>query len=429
MTSVKLSGLASGLDTDSIITQLLSVESAGRKAITLKQAAATQRQTDLTAVKTGLTSVALAATGMRSVTTWTPTQDVSSSDTAIATATRTGGAAPGGVELTVTQLASAEQRTFAYTSQAGASSLSIGGTSVALDAGATASDAAAAINGANAGVYAVEVAGRLVIGSRTTGAASTFAATGDALTEDPGAARAGRDAQFSLDGGATQSSASNVLTGTVAGVQLTLRAKGTTSVVTSDPSPSADVVVGKVKAFLDAYNSSISKMRSETTEKRVVGAASTSDAAKGALYGDTGLNDLLSRMRSSIDLSDLGVSTGAAATTTSEDSLAGKLTLDEDKLRAALAAPGGFDAVRARLTTTSTRLSGVLDAQTQAGGVLDQRLTSVSAEVASQASALTRFDARLATRQGQLEQQFAALEAAMARSQRLQTSLFGTTSS
>lgn len=72
-------------------------------------------------------------------------------------------------------------------------------------------------------VFAVNVSGRLVLSARATGAASTFTATGGALTEDPAALRAAAAARYSIDGGGVQTSATNVVTDVIAGVELTFK--------------------------------------------------------------------------------------------------------------------------------------------------------------------------------------------------------------
>ena len=59
----------------------------------------------------------LAAQDLGSSLLWTESQDVATTDDKSLSATLTGGAAPGGYSVSVTQLASAAQSTFAYTSQ------------------------------------------------------------------------------------------------------------------------------------------------------------------------------------------------------------------------------------------------------------------------------------------------------------------------
>ena len=94
MTGIQLSGLASGMDTDSIITQLMSIESQPRTRMARQQLVVQTRQTALRSIDTSLTNLKLAAQDLRSAALWVPTQSVSSSDQSIVGAQLTSGAAP-----------------------------------------------------------------------------------------------------------------------------------------------------------------------------------------------------------------------------------------------------------------------------------------------------------------------------------------------
>jgi flagellar hook-associated protein 2 len=45
----------------------------------------------------------------------------------------------------------------------------------------------------------------------------------------------------------------------------------------------------KVKAFVDAYNAVVTSTRSKISEKSIADATTVTDAAKGSLFGDSGL--------------------------------------------------------------------------------------------------------------------------------------------
>jgi len=430
MTGIQLTGLASGMDTEAIIQQLMAVEQQPRTRITLQQAAAQARQDALKDIQAKLNTLKLATTSLRSITTWGDVQSVESSDATTVAARAIAGAAPGGHTVAVTTLARAAQSTYDFTSQASASTLTVNGKNVDLAAGATIDDAVAAINAtADVGVYAVNVGGRLAISSKTTGAASTADAAGAALSN--GTTNAGVDAAFSVDG-TSYTRASNVVSDVIAGVELTLKATtasgATTTVSVGPPGPDHDLVVKQVKAFIDAYNSAVDAIRSRTTEKPVANPTSTTDARKGALFGDLGLNDVLSSMRTSIDLSDLGISTGAGSGgASSADSLAGKLTLDETALRAKLDSdPSGVQARLGGVVGTdgfAQAFEATLTPWTQADGLFDQRVASGDADLRDLADALTRFDDRMTAKEDQLRKRFTALEQALARNQSTQSSL------
>jgi flagellar hook-associated protein 2 len=428
MTGIQLTGLASGLDTDAIIQQLMAVEQQPRARITLKQAAAQARQDALKDIQAKLNSLKLAATALRSAATWGDTQDVESSDATKVAARTIAGAGPGGHSVAVTQLARAAQSTYDFTPQVGASTITVNGKDIALADGATLDDAVAAINAGDAGVYAVNVGGRLAISAKTTGAASAAAASGAGVSN--GTTLAGVDASFTVDG-TSYTRASNVVSDVVAGVELTLKgttATGSTATITiSAPKPDEDLVVSQAKAFVAAYNATVDAIRSRTTEARVPNAATATDAKKGVLFGDTGLNDVLSSLRGAIDLSALGISTGAASATTSQDSLAGKLTLDEPTLRAAL----DNDPVAVQRTLGGVvgtdgfaqAFEAAITPYTETAGVLDQRVDAAATDLSDLADALTRFDDRMSAKEALLRKRFTALEQALAQNQSTQSSL------
>jgi len=443
MSGVSFGGIASGLDTEAIISQLIAVDRAPRIKFELRSIAAQARHDALNDIKTRLTALRTAATALRSAATWGEVQSVASADPTKVAARQLAGAAPGGVQLEVTQLARSAQKTFAFTPQPGASQLTVGAASIDLPADATLDDAVAAINASStAGVYAVKVADRLVLAAKTTGAATTIVASGAALAEDVGAAKPGLDATFVLDG-VPGSSSSNVVTTAVPGLELTLKGltTGPVAVTVGPPAPDTAAIQEKVKAFVDAYNATVEFVRGKLTEKRVPDASNSTDVKKGVLFGDPALNGLLSHLRSTIgaslagnpaatdQLADIGISTGDAsgAAKFSADAVAGKLTLDVAKLSAALTADPS--AVRRLLGGTggvdgfAQSFESVLDPAAQGGGTLDTAATSAQSEVKRLKDQMARLDDRLARREDRLRAQFTALEQALARSQAQQSRL------
>lgn len=425
--TLSLGGLASGVDTDSLITQLLAAERQPRVRLQLADAKAQARQTGLRDLATKLGAVRDAANALKSAATWADVQALTSSDPARVALRADAGAAPGAHTVEVSSLAVTAQRAFDYTASASAQTLTIGSFSLAVDPNSTAASVAAAINDReDAPVSAVVAGGKLVLTSRTSGAAGGF--TVDAtplLAEDAAYARAGADAAYKLDGVA-KSSASNVVTGAILGVELTL--KGTTSspvsISVGDPVADSDGVKAKVKTFVDAYNSAVDFIRGKLTEQRVKDPSTTSEATKGLFAGDTLLSGALSTMRAQIgDLSAYGISTGAASGSASfsADAVAGKLRIDDAKLTAALS--GDRVALRGALEGLGGRVS---DAVTPiARDSITSALDGVSAERRQLADGMARIDVRLATREKRLRAQFAAMESALAASQAAQAQLAG----
>jgi flagellar hook-associated protein 2 len=417
-----------------MITQLLSIEKQPRNSLVFRQAATQARADALKDVSSRLSALKLAATTLRSAGTWGDVQSITSADTTKVAARTIAGAAPGGHTIAVTSLARAAQSTFAYTPPLLDDSLLVNGQTIALSAGASLDDAVSAINGNDAaGVFAVNVGGKLALSAKSTGAASAATAVGTMVA---GASTvAGADSAFSVDG-VPYTRASNVVTDAVAGVELTLKGATTgTDVTVTAPGPDSEAIVNAAKAFVTAYNAVVDGIRQQTTEKKVVNPANTTDARRGSLFNDNGLNGVLTSLRGAISaavpgmaaaldqLSELGISTGASTGggTLNQDAIAGKLTLDTAALKAKLDSdPSGVKKLLGGVAGTdgfAQRIEGLIEPLTQAGGTFDARMGSVTSQLSSIASSLTRFDDRIAAHETQMRRQFAALETAMQRNQ------------
>lgn len=467
MSTLSISGLASGLDTASIIQQLMALERQPRARLDTKQSMIELRTNLLRGFQTQLRAVQTAAADLRSPALWAQTQAVESSDATKVTAAGTGGAGVGGYQLEVSQLANSAQRTFAFTSPAADGSLTIDGHATAIRAGATAQEVATAINSdRDAKVYAAATSdGTLVLSSRETGDNRAdpvgdpngfVVVGGDAagiLAEDASRARAGRDAVFTVDGVA-QTSKTNVIRDALAGVTLTLKGVTTTTgpvtVTVGAPGADTDAIQRKLQAFVDAYNTAVDAIRAKLTEKAVPDPRSAQDIKNGVadsrttaqrqagvLFGDTLLQGMLTQMRQLVytpltdargdplpglnSLADLGISTGAASGSTSPDALAGRLTIDRDRLTRALTEnPLGVKGLLAGVDNVGGWARGfesVLDTMTKSDGLLDTRIDGADRELDALKDQMASMDRRLALREASLQRQFTALEVALQRSQ------------
>jgi flagellar hook-associated protein 2 len=451
MAGIQLTGLASGMDTSAIVSQLMAVERQPRTAMQYNQSFTQARRNNLADLQGKLSSLKLAAHDLGSVVSWADTQSVDSSDSTKVSAKLTGGAGPGAYEIAVNSLATSARSTYDFSS-ASATTLAIKDSnnnqvgSFDIAAGSSLDDLVANINATPAaGVYAVNVNDKLVLSSRTTGAQSNFSVTGLAPS-DPGLYPpvTGADASFTVNNTGYTSS-SNVVTD-IPGLQLTLKAKTTSTTVTvGNPGPDLDQVKTKIKSFVDAYNTALTAMNTDLAEKRVVSPANATDAAKGSLFGDGGVRDMLDAIRTAVGspidgftttpndttasgintLAQLGISTGAAntGTTINQDAVSGKLTFDESTFDAAVAKdPLGVQKLLGGMIGSdgfAQKFENTVGTYSNTGGILSQRLTSVDGDLSDIADSLSRFDDRLASRQTYYEQQFQAMEAALAKSQSL----------
>jgi flagellar hook-associated protein 2 len=439
MAGIQVGGLASGMDTESIITQLMSLEQAPRTRQARQQVTVQARQDALRQIDTKLTSLKLAAGDLRSAAIWAPTQSIASGNENVLTARQLAGAAPGGYTVEVTSLASADSRTYAWN---GGGSLTIdykagaGPLSKTFDlTGMSLDDAVSTINSDDGSpVWAVNVGGKLSLSRRETGDHATwgFDASGPAVGALT-ASRDGADASYKVAGDATTySSHTNVASDGLPGVELTFKALGTSTVTVSAPAAKSEDVAAKLKAFVAAYNDAVDFVRGKLNEKRVVNPQSDADAQQGVLFGDAGLSGVLTSMRQAISdagLDALGVQVASTGVGTSPDALAGKLTFSQSAFDTAWAA--GPSAVKAKLGSSDAPGFGqgfeaLLDPITRSGdGLLDQRVGDADRELSYIKDNLATLDLRLQAKEDRLRKQFTAMEQALAASQSASSSLAG----
>ncbi len=446
-----LSGLASGVDTSSIVSQLMALDRQTTTRMTYRQAAVTAQRTGLTTVASKLAALQSAAKALGADASWAQKQTVESSDPKVAVAL-VGGAGIGGHTVQVDRLAASMQRGFTFDSSAGGTIHleSAANPSVFADvtvaAGATLQSVADAINAKTAGpvVAAIVKDGdgtdRLVLSSRTTGSSSDFTvAAGGVLgadTDYTSPSTALLNASYSIDGVAQPPSQTNVLESAVAGLRITL--KGVTgspaTVNVSEPTLDRTAIKDKVKAFVDAYNAVVDTTRSALTEKPITSPGSSFQAGLGQLHGDAGLTSMLSRLRGSMsevlagaglnDLSDLGISvpkaTGGATT---DAGRAGRLEIDDAKLTAAL--EGDWAQVKTFFAGFDDQVEAFVKTQTGGSGVIDSRLKGSERTVSRIQKQIDATNERLDAKEKRLKAQFAAMELALQNSQTQQAWLTG----
>jgi flagellar hook-associated protein 2 len=439
MAGLTLGGLASGIDTDAVITQLMALERAPQARLKLKETSLQARQSALTDVATRLRSLQTAVKDLSSITTWAETQSLDVSDATKVAGRRLSGSAPGAHTLNVTQLARAEQHSFTFAP--GAGTLNVGGTPIDISADDDGQDVADKINASpGAPVYAVFVKDpqgvaandRLVFTRKETGELTQLSITGPAWATS-GAVTLGVDAKYTVDGGTEKSSHSNVVTAAVPGLELTLKAAGSTTITVGPPAPDPEAVKTKVQAFVDQYNSTIDFIRGKLAEKKVPNATTEADARKGVLSNDSQLTGILRDLRNMVadkltglgagqitSFGDIGVSTGVASGgKSSADAIAGKLTLDTTKLTEALTNKR-LD-VKAFLTDRdegiAAKLTGLLDPFARSDGAVDARAKQTGSEIDGIDDQIAAMEERLTAKSDRLRAQFAAMEAAMAQSQ------------
>lgn len=431
--ALQVTGLASGLNTDQIVEELMSVYTQPVTNLTNEQNGINAQSSELQTIQTALQQVANDAQALSDPALFEDTQTVTSTDptTISATTTSSGvGAVVGGYEVSVSQLASAAQSTYSFTSPSSADTITIDGQRVNVSAGESIDSFVNSINNnSNLDVYATATnSGTVVLSSRTTGNSGSITVDDSGGTLSLESSQAGQDAEYSIDGGDTQMSSSNTVTSAIPGVTLSLNGLTTGSapvtINVSAPAPSTDNIESALNQFVTDYNNAINTIQTQLTQEQ-----SSTDPTQGTLFGDADLTDLLSNMREAMytslqglssdmnNMDDIGVSTGAASGTAapSQSSIDGYLTLDTSTLGSALQSdPSGVETV---LANWSVQFSDLVENEAEPGGTIDSRIQADTSQSDNLANQISDMDEMLADKQNSLTQEFAEMEAALSQNQ------------
>jgi len=434
-------GIGSGLNVQSLVTQLVAADRAPAAARITRQA--TSVGTSISALGTLKGALASFQSALGAATTSNQFQSMSthSADDTVFTATAGSGAVAGSYGLEVRQLAQPEQ--LISTSFAGGASSVVGSGTMQVSLGsssfnvtigsdtATLADVRDAINTAsgNPGVKATLVYGltgaQLVLTSATTGAGNAIRATVTGASGSlanlsySGAAdthytesQAPQDAIIFISG-VEHHSASNVVAGAIDGVTLSLKAAKPNTTLNLDISDDQSTVIGNVTNLVTAYNSMQSQLRK-------LGSYDAASKTGGPLVGDWLLKNTQYQVNNGMTNPVAGLtgpysSLAALGITTDAN---GQLVIDSTKLTAALTADsgsvaklfGGTNGIGKRLDAA---LTGML-ADTGAIAARDANLTQAQKDVTTQQTAL---DAQMAVVQQRYLTQFNALDSLMSQLQ------------
>lgn len=270
-----IGGISSGLDTDSIITQLMQLERLPVVRFQQRQASLRALDTAWGQVTTRLSGVRTAVDALRQTGSFDKHVAASSSQPDAATATATGARTTGEISFTVERLATAHQ--LAGGGSFGSADALVGAgeltltradgtvTTVTTDEHTTLAQLAQRITGAKGGVRATVVKAeegvhRLVLTATSTGAASQFELASDLAGLDTAdELRSGQDAHLRM-GSLDVYRATNTVTDLVEGVTIQLR-KVTDQPVTVAVERDLDAAVASIKGFVDSLNGALSTMK------------------------------------------------------------------------------------------------------------------------------------------------------------------------
>ena len=422
---VSFSGLATGLDTSTLIAQLVKAESAPIERLTAKQTILDAKSKKIGSLRSKLDELRNAALALDSRKEALPVS-VSSANTARVRATVQGAASPTRFDVAVQSLAKGSRtysNSFASDATAGlvgTGSLEIhtasGTSTVSVDGTDTLDSLRLKIDALGlpltTNILHDGSGFRLQVAGTGVGTANAVTVSEVGLTlglSDPGnVAAVASDARFTVDGIA-MTRGSNTVENAFPGVTLELMSEspvGESTAIEIDHDP--DALQKSVQRFVDAYNAVNTFVQAES-------AWSGTQKPLDSLSGDSTLRAVQSRLRSVL-LSPVAGTSGAHTTLSSLGvSLQrdGSLSLDSGKLVTALAAdPSGVAAV---LGTEGTGAMALLAEQADyftdgSSGVLSQRLGSMKAERGRIDDQIGSLQARIDKYQEQLTLQYALLE-------------------
>lgn len=374
MATITSLGVGSGLDLNTIVTQLVALE---KKPLQQMQSAASDLSSKVSIygrINSLFSSLQDASNKLTDPAIWQSSK-VASSDANTVAVTAGANAAVGNYAVSVQALAgnqtvAANTALAVATDLAGAGTLTLetgnwnadhsaftaksGGSALVLSVSATDTLAMLRdkINGAGAGVTAALVSDangvRLTVRSNESGSANGFRlAVSDAdgvTSDDAGLSRFAFDPAAGVSGmalkqaaanavatvnGVQVESASNEITGAIDGLTLTLRAKTTGTPVNLAATRDKDAIVTTIKSFADAYNALAGFLSTQTKYD----AASKSG---GPLQGETAANSLQSQLRGLLNNSSGASSTFARLSDIGLQSQRdGTLVVSDTKLTAA----------------------------------------------------------------------------------------------
>ncbi len=448
MATISSPGVGSGLDVNSIVTQLVAIE---RQPIVQLQSQASSLQTKLSAfgkLQSNLSALRDAASALTRASTWSQTTGTSSDSAAVAVTTDANNL-PGAYSIEVLSLARAQSNTSktytAATDLVGEGTIRIelgtwgvgnsfttkpDTTAIDISVGPPAKSLAEVrdmVNAANAGITATVLTdasgARLVFRSSATGTTEGFKLTVtdtdgnnvdtsglSALAYDPSVgvvtmaqalAAANASALFNS---VPISSASNTLSNVVDGMTLTLK-KETSAAVEVTTAPDKDAIKKKIEAFVTAYNDLNKELAAQT---KYDAASKTA----GTLQGDSAAVSLRAALRATLR----GNSSASTMFTRLADigfdvKQDGSITLDAAKLDNGLANLGELKKLFSASDTLVPANSGFATLFRQQA---DQAI-GIEGSIASRSEGLRERINRNEKRQAELEVRVAMTEARLRR--------------
>lgn len=447
MSGISFSGLSTGIDTASLISQLMTLERQPQQILSKKKTAIQGKISEFNNITSSLNDFKSLMNGMKTEETFSG-RTVSVSNAAALSATVSSSATPGRHAVTVTTLPRAQTqvgRTGAASGYASSSGLNFGVGTITItggdapvtvtigDSDKSLSGIAAAINASGANVTASVINTgdaatpyQLVITGKDTRTYGVSTALSGGSYEPPvfSTTLAASAAQFSVDGiPITRTDLTSTIKDVIPGVTLNLLKEGETAQI--DINNDSSGITTKINSFINAYNNSMFLLNKQSNYN-----ATTKSA--GVLSGDFTIRSMKQQLQSIVTNQVDGVSgqfsslSRIGIKTNTKD---GSLSLDTKKLNEALAADfkgvvelftanndvKGLDAAQYGVAAQfGTLLDKLTKSYVSAGyadnGVIATRVKGLSKSITDIDKQIEAMETRLTQKEASLKKQFTALE-------------------
>lgn len=469
---MRIGGLASGMDIDSLVSDLMKAERIPLDKLTQQKQWTEWQKDDYREMNLMLSELRTSASNLRLQSSFV-NYSMLSSNPDIATATATANTTPGNYAITVNQLADSAKinsvsslgkkstdlvgaGSFTVTTDKGAATITTSGTETYADIAKKIAGAVNA-NGESLGLRANfdNTTSRFFISTKDMGPNAKVEISGELADQLMGGTAGsylgqGKDAQIDFKGSdgtniPITGGSSNVVTVNGMNINLLKAAPGTT--VNINVQSDSEATFNSIKAFVDKYNEIIEKIQTKITEPRHRDFTPLTDEQKkamsekeielweeksksGLLRGDQMLQNTLNNLRRSMMdtvqgmaggelklLSEIGINTG-------DYREGGKLFIDETKLKQALkdkpdevmnlftkndaSGSGIGDRIYKELQTSVKRLS---DRAGTSGTLVDN--STLSKRIREMNDEIANWQDRLFRIEDRYWRQFSAMEKAM----------------
>jgi flagellar hook-associated protein 2 len=438
---ISFGGLASGLDTQAIISALVAVERRPITALETKKTSLTRQKSLFNDLKGLLDKLQTSAKSLKTTSEFLKMK-VASDDEDILTATASSSAAPGSHRVKVIELAKAQIHASSGSASSsepigsGGFTIHVNGQDLPIEQGNSLDSIASEINNladtvsGNLRAEVVDTGGpaasryQLVLRSTETGEENAFTITDisgdpgytDVINSlDTGVKSAATNAQIEVNG-ISVFRPTNSISGAISGVTLDIKSKDINKEVNITVSTDATETGKKVQDFVDAYNAIVDFVQAQN-------ALGEDGKAKNPLFGDTTLRNIRSSLRNI---------TGAAVTTTGNEAYQlfsqigikadtqGKLTFTQSTLEEALG--NDENAVAAVFTDPTNGIAKKLETQIDlytdsVDGLLKTRSDGFDRQVKQTQDRIDQGNHRLEQYQKQLETKYANLESLLTKLQ------------